>query len=406
MGIALAPNFGCRIHSYSCFNFKRGSDVCSDPSCWALYAQLSTTFITAVTAQGAGFEPGHIVALRLLRSASNSTRAIQLDEYDVTGLQSSPLSAIAIPSSGVNKLTNTAASPYRGTLKLSSDSNYLTFGGYDAAAGTTTLSSSVGWVVGRVTVGDGTVDLSTKITKIVGDSASRGGPQTAITSNGNDIWVAGDFGVGYTTLGSSTLTKINQAPERHTVGIFGGQLYVSGSASAVAPPYVMGAVGNGLPKTPNSMDVSLPGLPTTNGQSFPYDFWFRDANTFYLAEPFPYPHTGIQKWTFNGSVWQYQYNLLSSSIGYLSGSIDPSGNTVLFATSGFTSDNLLSIVDGGSQALSTSSVLATAPSGTSFAGVAFIASVPEPGSLFLMGLGGLVLLPLIRLRRLQIAIKS
>jgi hypothetical protein len=88
-------------------------------------------------------------------------------------------------------------------------------------------------------------------------------------------------------------------------------------------------------------------------------------------------------------------------MAFLTGLVDPSGNTVLFATSGATNDSLLRLVDGGSQALSTSTVLATAATGTSFRGVAFIASVPEPSSLFLMAFSVLAIPPLIRLRRKQ-----
>ena len=332
---------------------------------------------------------------------------VQLDEYNVTGLQSSPVSTIAIPSSGVDKLT-TFGNYLDGALKLSSDGNYLTLGGYDAVPGTTNTSffPTVKWVVGRVTVGNGTVDLSTKIANIANNSSSLSGPHNAATSNGSDIWVAGYFGVGYTTLGSSTLTRVNQALERNTVGIFGGQLYTTGAVTSGAT-YLMGTVGNGLPKTPTSMESSLPGLPTTFDANF-LDFWFRDPNTLYLTtlDTFSGVSPGIQKWTFNGTSWQYQYSLLTFGVNYLSGWVDPTGNTVLFATSGGGSDSLLRIVDGGSQALSTSSVLATAPAGTSFQGLAFIASVPEPSSLLLMALGGLALPPLIRLRRRRIAIKS
>ena len=62
------------------------------------------------------------------------------------------------------------------------------------------------------------------------------------------------------------------------------------------------------------------------------------------------------------------------------------------------------IVDGGSQGLSTSSILARAPINSAFRGVALV-SVPEPSSLLLMGLGSLMLPPLIRLRRLQASIR-
>jgi hypothetical protein len=117
------------------------------------------------------------------------------------------------------------------------------------------------------------------------------------------------------------------------------------------------------------------------------DFWFRDANSLYLAESSPFDsHIGLQKWMFNGTTWQYQYNLLTSPIAYLSGLVDASGTTVLFATTGAKDDSLLRIVDGGSEASSTTSLLATAATDTSFHGVAFIAT-PEPATLILVAIG-------------------
>jgi len=349
---------------------------------------LSATLVT-VTAQGAGFQPGHIVTLQT--QSGSYPQAVQLDEYNVVGSQSSPLSTLAIPSTGVNKLTGPT-----GPVKLSSDSNYLTFGGYDLIPGApNTLSTP--WVVGRVTVGDGTIDLSTKITNIAGISTSQPILRNAVSSNGSDIWVAGYFGVGYTTLGSSTLTRVNQSIEKNTVGIFGGQLYTSGGiTSGVTPPYLIGTVGDGLPKTPTTKEATLPGIPPTNDANAT-DFWFRDANSLYLnVQTSGTPNPGIQKWTFNGTAWQYQYNLPISGLAYLSGWVDPNGNTVLFAQTG---TSILRIVDGGSQALSKPSVLATAPTGTSFFGVAFI-SAPEPASFVLMALGALGAFVVARRRRI------
>ncbi len=163
------------------------------------------------------------------------------------------------------------------------------------------------------------------------------------------------------------MTTINQ-PDTYgnSVGIFGGQLYTNVETSS---PNIVVSVGNGLPKV-FSPETPLPGMTTNNGHET-NDFWFRDADTLYLTESYQFdPHPGLQKWTFNGTSWQYQYNVFASATNFLSGWVDPSGNTVLFATSGATNDNLLRIFDGGSQSLSSSSILATAVSGTSFHGVA------------------------------------
>ncbi len=86
---------------------------------------LSTTFITALTAQGAGFQPGDIVALRVL-SGSPGAAAVELDEYSPSGLQTAPINVVSIPSSGNDKLTVSNTDYLEGALKLSGDGNYLT----------------------------------------------------------------------------------------------------------------------------------------------------------------------------------------------------------------------------------------------------------------------------------------
>jgi hypothetical protein len=341
---------------------------------------LLTTLIAAIIAKGAGFQPNDVVALQV----KNTTGAVELDEYSPSGLQTSPLNVVSIPSSGSDKLT-VSGSPHEGSLKLSGDSNYLTLAGNGANFNTS--------VVGRVSVNDGTVDLSTKI------ATSATTFFGAITSNGTDIWIQASSGVHYTTLGSSTTTVINHPyMAGGAVGIFGGQLY---STIEDSSPNVLVSVGNGLPKVP-SPETPLPGTVHTNHET--NDFWFRDASTLYITGLSFDSHPGIQKWAFDGTIWNYQYNLLTSQIGNLSGWVDPSGNTVLFATSGMTNNNLLRVVDGGSQALSTSSILATAATGTGFHGVAFI-SVPEPASFVLIALGVSAVFVLARRRKVVAKIR-
>jgi hypothetical protein len=274
---------------------------------------------------------------------------------------------------------------------------YLTMGGYAAVPGTAGVVAAapgtVNRVVGRIDM-SGNIDISTALNDPYNGSNIR----STVSTDGINIWTAGNGGSGqgatagvrYTTFGSTTTTQVNPTTSNmRVVNIFNGQLYVSSSSGTLLG---VSTVGTGEPTSSiGGAPTLLPGMPTTGTHS-PYDFFFKDANTLYVADDGAVASGGgIQKWTFAASTWTLQYTLLNNGTTTtatrgLAGEIDGSGNAVLFGTSGST---LFTVTDTGAGSLATT--LATAPLNTVFRGVEFL-PVPEPSSLALAALGGLACL--------------
>jgi len=114
------------------------------------------------------------------------------------------------------------------------------------------------------------------------------------------------------------------------------------------------------------------------GGSSSYGFQFNPAgNVCYVADDRATSAGGIQKWTFNGSVWSLAYTLTSgaTNIGARGVVVDFFGaNPIIYGTSAESSSNrLFAITDLGSKVLSDPTLinLATAPAGTIYRGVTF-----------------------------------
>src|SRR5262249_39104803 len=156
-------------------------------------------------------------------------------------------------------------------------------------------------------------------------------------------------------------------------------LYISNNSqtAAVRGPNQM---SGGLATSGAQTLTQLPGFgalidPTPNGQNTD-DFWFKDANTLYIADERNGTASGtqahinatsvdggVQKWIFDGTNWIFQYNVplggqagptTGGKVGAhgLAGTIDPlSGNAILFATTfdgtGANSTRLVKLVDDG-----------------------------------------------------------
>jgi len=344
----------------------------------AMVAALASAMAIAMTGP---FTPGNVVVLRVGDGSAALTSVgtpVFLDEYTPGGTL---VQTIAAPTSTVGSNRQIVVSGTSGSspmLVRSADGNYLTFTGYDAAVGTVGVTGSTSATVNRVVAvvaGDGTMDTTTALSDAYNTNNIRG----SVTSNGTDIWVAGtgtpttSAGVRYTTKGSTTSTQLStNVTNCRGVNIFNGQLYVSTMSGAFRG---INTVGTGLPTTTGNATTLLAGFdPSTTSPLDTYDFYFADANTLYLTDARALPTGGVQKWTFNGTLWSLAYTLnagLDKGCLRLAGQT-AGGVTTIFAVTGSNSDSLPNkiavVTDTG--ALSSFTILANAGTNQVFHGVA------------------------------------
>jgi len=363
-------------------------------------------FLLSQSTHAAAFTPGDLVVVRVgdgIAALTGNATLANLLEYTPGGslIQTIPLPIAAV---GANQpLTLSGSATSEGFLTLSANGQYLTMGGYAAVPGTltpqTSTPSAVNRVVGRIDM-SGNIDTTTSLT----DANSGSNMRSAVSSDGVNIWTSGNAGSGlgasagvrYTTLGSTTSVRVDSTSSNmRVVNIFSGQLYVSSFTGTFVG---VSSVGTGLPTTASSSAITpLPGMPTTGTHSA-YDFWFKDSSTLYVADDGSAANLGgIQKWTLGGGTWTLQYTLLNNgtattAVRGLAGTVDGSGNAVLYGTTG---SSLLTVTDTGASASLT--ILATAPVNTAFRGVELLV-VPEPGMAGLTLAGLLALLAFRRIR--------
>ena len=235
----------------------------------------------------------------------------------------------------------------------------------------------------------GSVDTSTALST----STMTGNARSVVTDNGTEFWASTSSGGIYYvgSLGASSASQISTVNVR-TVGIFNNQLYSSAaSTSGTGNGYGITQIGSGLPTSSATLSL-LPGFLTANtgASKSAYGFYMADLgnvgylNTAWIADSTS--STGdIQRWSFNGSTWTFQYNLSTGAA--LGVTVDTSGaNPIVYATT--SNGNLDQVVDTG--AGSTVTTIATVGANEAFRGIEFApVAVPEPTGILA---GGLVLL--------------
>lgn len=409
-------------------------------------AGVVASLMLGASALAAPITPGNLVVTRAAGGANGDATAplsgggvaagVWLDEYTPGGslVQSILVNTTLNATAGSQRaLTFSGTANTEGHITLSQDGNYMAFAGYNQTATTAGTNASASNVVERVVgilnLATGAVDTSTAFV----DSASQQNVRTAYTTNGTDIWVAGNGGnnvtissvavptngvhygqLGVTTGGTTLSTPINRTglnANSRTINVFNGWMYTS--SGNTSSPYATTRGPNrhaaGIPTQDSNITgntlVSLPGFPTNNS---PDDFWFKDDFTVYVADSRTDGNGGIQKWTSDGTTWtmQYAYAGLASGLSTIGGAnagvhgltgyIDINGNAVLFATSldgtGANQTKLLTITDTGASA--TYTTLATSGTNTAFRGIeiAMLPPIPEPGTLSVLAITGLAML--------------
>ncbi len=351
---------------------------------------VPTLICCSMLAAQAQFTPGNLVVLQdgdgsaALTSAGT---AIFLDQYTTSG---SFVNFTPIPSAGPTALVNSGTAGSEGALNLSANGQYLVLAGYNTNAGYASIANSLSAILPR---GVATVDAGGNYTLAATTSSSFSGNniRSGASDGSGNFWAMGATSGGV-YMGTATPATISgTVVNSRVVQDIGGNLFYS-TGSGVSPTgrgiYEM----SGTPmsgSTPTNMLIST-GTQFGAGSS-PYDFSFNPSMTIaYVADSNPYTNSttvgGVEKWTFNGSAWVYNYSLSLGTNGAVGLAVNYSGaNPIIYATSA-NGNSLFEITDTNSTANGT--LLASAAANEAFRGLDFSpAAAPEPSTFALGGLG-------------------
>lgn len=338
--------------------------------------------LTAVVAaaNAASFTAGDLVVLRVGDGSStlaNSAGPVSFLELNSLG---ATVQSVSVPSgSGGLQVSGTATS--EGQIVLSADGSAVSFTGYiPPYTGSGSLSGRTAAQAprGYATLGyDGTVSA-------VGSTHGAYSGQNIRSGfvSGSTAWFAGSgtgAGAGLVYDNGSSAASI-QGVNSRVLGYRNGDLYYStGSGTTGIYKY------SGLPTAATTSSAFLTGI-AGQGTS-PYDFIFSpDGNSLYVADD----GIGVQKFSFNGSVWTLAYNFTSSaSANKAFGlAVDFGGTDAVVYWS--TPTDIWKATDLGAAAAGTS--IATAGANYAFRGLEMAPTqVPEPTALSLAGIGLAVL---------------
>ena len=341
-------------------------------------------------AQTTNFTLGNLVvaAVDITITGSGASGPVTLKEFDLTP-NSLPVSSIAFPSSGAGRFVypwNTSSG-----LNLNYNAGFLTIVGYDADSGITGLSSSSAAAVARLIA---KIPVAGTVTLISNNAINSSNTPRSVVTDGTNFWSAGsgtaaqNGGVQY-VLADGTNTVVSLAPDPFNVrhlGIYAGDLYyTTGSGTATGLNKY-----SGLPTSAVS-SVSIAPIPSGS----PYDFVFTDPSTVYVTDDRGVASGGgIHKFTSDGSVWTEAYVIATAlpsgcrAITHLGGNDFAVITTeVVSGTTATTPSRIYQVTDGGSDALSTATLLQTAPSNQNYRGRRLLPGGPAnqtlSGNLFL-----------------------
>ncbi|MFA6044159.1 MAG: hypothetical protein WC718_04175 [Phycisphaerales bacterium] len=368
-------------------------------------ATLALAGLAASVNAGVLLTPGNVVVYRvgnLSNVLSSAGTAVFVDEYTPAGTL---VQSIPMPTTGANAFVASGTATSEGLLTVSADGRYIAITGYNANLGTTAITGTSATAAPRTVAVIDVTNGATTYTRF-SDAFSANNIRSAVT-DGTSVWATGaNSGVRYTTLGATgTSTQLSTTTTNlRQVNIFNGQLYISSSSGTTR----VATVGTGTPTTTGNTITNLAGAPSTVAS--PYAFSFVDlspsvpgVDTLYVADDGA--GGGIEKFSLVGSSWVANGVVGAAADAYrgITASVN-AGVVTLFATrGGGTNANgggqLVSLTDAsgynaaltGTPTLLASAVTSTTTGSfnTSFRGVGYI-PVPTPGSLALLGVGGLI----------------
>jgi hypothetical protein len=329
------------------------------------------SFVVARVGDGSAAPNGTATAVFLEERALDGTMVIKATPNPL------PMPIVASGNNQPFTLSNSATS--EGNLSRSENGNYLVMAGYAAAPGLASVvgtdSATVNRVIARIDAA-GTIDTSTRLDAAYSGNNVRG----ATTSDGTVLWASGTGnptgGVWAVPFGTTGGTQLFSTPNNmRNVHIFAGQLYVS-SGSGMNTNVM--TVGSGLPTTNGQTVTALPGLPMS--MASPYSFAFFDLNngvagvdTLYIADDSALASGGgIQKWTFDGTIWTKVAtfaNGLTGGVRGLAGAL-VGGVPTLLVVNTLNPSSVLVVTDDGS-ADPALSIVTTSAMDAFYRGVAF-----------------------------------
>ncbi len=358
----------------------------------ALTTAVAAIGVTASAAEAAAFTPGDLVVEQLGAVGNSATLTsagtpVVLDEYSPAGALIQQLPLPTAPAGANNPLVESGSAGSDGGLSLSANGQCVVTGGYDASTGTTGVASSTVNRDVAVVSPTATIDTSTAV-----PFASAVNIRSVTSDNCANLWLGGQSessgtavsGVGYTTLGSSTVTAISaNSLNARQVAIADGQLYVDTGSNAtlgVAP------VGTGLPTSAASDGTPI----STSADPSPYAFQFltlgtgsgnagAGPNTLYTADS----GGAVYKFSLVGGTWTPEGSIsVKSNISGLTATTNGSSVTLYITYQGSSSagGTLYSLTDAsgfGKTITGTPTAIAQGSADTNFRGVAF---VPETQS--------------------------
>jgi hypothetical protein len=213
------------------------------------------------------FPAGNIGVVRVGTGAAPLTSdatAVFVDIYQPDG---TPVTTITLPTAGAfSRLTLSGTDTTEGMATNSPDGLFFSIGGYAAALGTASVSTSNSTSISRVLAlinGAGAINTTTR----PNDVANGGAIRSAFTPNdGQNLWSASSTsGIRMTTLGSNaSFTNFGIVSDMRFATVFGGQLYASTGDGRI------GSIGSGLPfgNNPGPNFTALQGLPTASPGQF------------------------------------------------------------------------------------------------------------------------------------------
>lgn len=326
-------------------------------------------------------------------SAGSESNPIFLEKRNSSnGALASTIALPIGPNDGGTPITISGQATSEGDLQLSGDTHFLTMGGYAAIpnvasiAGTSSNGADAGVyrVIARVDK-NGVVDTTTFF-----DAFDKNNIRSAATNDGTAFWAAGAvLGTVYVPIGTSTITIV-QATKTNTrsANVTAGQLYTS---SASGTPHGVYSVGSGLPTTTNQTVTNLANINDSDGgvATSPYSFDLQDldqqvngVDTAYVADDSAAQAIdggvmkggGVQKFKLSNGTWSLVaiFNDQLTTKGCYHVSAQKVGNDVhvVCSTSDTTTSRLIRYIDNGNTMSPSGTVIANAPAGTFFRGVA------------------------------------